>query len=243
MLALPPGRMVCGESRATILNPEKFRALGNSADKRVLPGCLYVGLTGGIGSGKTTVARSWSEQGAVIIDADALAREVLEPGSKGLAQVVRLFGEHLVLENDSLNRELLSHLVFTDMEAKNALENITHPLIAKRAAELALEARPGSVVVYDVPLLIELELDSQFDLVTVVDAPLPTRLTRLEGRGLGQEEALRRASSQASDQQRRQVADLWIDNVGGVSDTAALAEQVYWRWLDPLVLDTQIAAD
>lgn len=187
---------------------------------------MRVALTGGVGSGKSTVAALLAEHGAFVIDADALAREVVEPGTPGFTAVVERFGPN-VLAGSRLDRTALAELVFTDEHARADLNAIVHPLVAERAAELMAAAARDAVVVYDVPLLVEAGLAAGFDVVVVVEAPAETRLARLRRRGLSAEDATGRMAAQASDATRRAVADVVIDNDGS---QARLAERVSELW-------------
>jgi dephospho-CoA kinase len=187
---------------------------------------VRVGLTGGVGSGKSTVAALLARHGAVVIDADALAREVVEPGSPGFDAVVTRFGSTVVADG-RLDRAALAALVFRDERALGDLNAIVHPLVGERAAELMAAAPPDAVVVYDVPLLVEADLAAGFDVVVVVEAPAETRLARLQGRGLSAEDANARMAAQAADAQRRAVADVVIENDGS---PAELAERVDELW-------------
>ncbi len=192
---------------------------------------MRVALTGGIGAGKSSVARLLAGHGAVVIDADAIAREVVAPGTPGLVEVLAAFGPDVKAPDGSLDRPALGRLVFgSGAEAATArarLEAITHPRIGARVAELMGAAPPGAVVVYDVPLLLETGDPSSFDAVLVVAAPRETRLRRLEERGLRRADAEQRMAAQASDEGRRAVATVVLDNGG---DPASLAAQVDAAW-------------
>jgi dephospho-CoA kinase len=190
---------------------------------------LTVGLTGGIGSGKSEVARLLAARGAVVVDADALAREVVEPGTPGLAAVVAEFGPALVDAGGALDRAALGRLVFADPDALRRLEAIVHPLVGERAAELMAAAAHGSVVVYDVPLLVENGLGPGYDVVVVVDAADDVRLARLAVRGLAEADARARMANQATRDDRLAAADLVIRNDGSLADLAA---QVDALWAD-----------
>ena len=179
---------------------------------------MRVGLTGGVGSGKSTVARLLAEHGAVVIDADAIAREVVEPGTPGLAAVVEQFGADVLTADGALDRPKLAALVFADGEKRAQLNAIVHPLVGRRTAELMAAAPPDAVVVYDVPLLVESDLAGGFDLVVVVEARVETRLARLAGRGMAEADARERMAAQATDDQRRAVADVVVDNDGSVEE-------------------------
>src|SRR4051794_29824681 len=186
-----------------------------------------IGLTGGIGAGKSTVARLLEEHGAIIVDADALAREVVAPDTPGLREVVEAFGEQVLRSDGALDREALGRIVFNDPDKKRKLESITHPRIGERTAELFRSAREDDVVVHDVPLLVELNMAPAYDAVVVVEAPDDVRLERLESRGLPRDQALDRIRSQADREQRRAVATAVIDNAG---DEAALRARVDEVW-------------
>lgn len=188
---------------------------------------LRVGLTGGIGAGKSAVARLLSVRGAVVIDADVLSREVVAPGTEGLTRVVAEFGDSVLTADGSLDRAALGRLVFSDPDARGRLNAIVHPLVAARTAELMAAAPPDSVVVHDVPLLTENGLAPNYDLVLVVEAPLSARLDRLAERGLAEPEARSRIAAQATDEQRRAIADEVIVNDG---DLAQLEKRVADVW-------------
>jgi dephospho-CoA kinase len=192
---------------------------------------VLVGLTGGIGAGKSAVASRLASHGAVIIDGDKLAREVVAPGSKGLAEVVAEFGSGVLAADGSLDRPALGKIVFADAGARRRLEAITHPRIRVRTVELIMAAPPGSVVVNDVPLLVEAGLATTFELVVIVVAPRETRIERLTAtRGMSREEAESRIAAQATDEQRRAVADVVIENNGTLDDLRERVDKV-WRGL------------
>ena len=194
-----------------------------------------IGLTGGIASGKSVVAKRLAERGAVVVDADVLAREVVEPGTPGLAAIADHFGPAVIADDGGLDRAALGAVIFSDPAERLALNAITHPAIWRRARELFADAErenADAVVVYDVPLLAEAAADRpiRFDLVVVVNASAETRLERLvELRGLSEEEARRRISSQASDAERLAMADVVIDSDGALEATLAQADDVYRR--------------
>jgi dephospho-CoA kinase len=193
------------------------------------PVVLRIGLTGGIGSGKSTVSALLAARGAVIVDADRIAREVVEPGTPGLAQVAEAFGDGVLTADGSLDRPALATVVFSDPEARRRLDGIVHPLVRARAAELAAAAPPDAVLVNDVPLLVETGQASSYDLVLVVEADAATRVSRLVERGLTVEDARARIAAQATDEQRRAVADVLLDNSGSPEQ---LAEQVDRFWAE-----------
>ena len=188
-----------------------------------------VGLTGGIGSGKSAVARLLSEHGAVIVDADALAREVVAPGTPGLAEIVETFGTGVLAADGSLDRPGLGRIVFVDEAALRKLEAITHPRISAESGRLIAEAEAAGspVLIHDIPLLVENGLPETFDSVIVVEAPDEVRLTRLEERGLPREEALGRMRAQATNEQRRAVATYLIDNGGSLADLRTRVDEVW----------------
>lgn len=194
---------------------------------------LRVGLSGGIGSGKSTVANRLLEHGALVIDADAIAREVVLPGSTGLVEVVEAFGAEVLAEDGSLNRPALAEHVFGDQEARARLNGILHPLIGKRTAALMAGAPDDAIVVHDVPLLVENNLASTYHLVIMVDAPEDERVHRLAySRGISQSDARSRIAAQASQQQRRAVSDVWLDNRGSPDEILATVDAL---WVDRLV--------
>ncbi|MFE2230642.1 dephospho-CoA kinase [Streptomyces kronopolitis] len=189
---------------------------------------VKVGLTGGIGAGKSEVSRLLASYGAVIVDADKIAREVVEPGTPGLAAVVAEFGEGVLTPDGTLDRPKLGGIVFADPQKLKALNAIVHPLVGARSAELEAAAGPDAVVVHDVPLLTENGLAPLYDLVVVVDAAPQTQLDRLVRlRGMAEDEATSRMAAQATREQRLAVADLVIDNDGPLD---ALEPQVRAVW-------------
>jgi dephospho-CoA kinase len=191
---------------------------------------LRVGLTGGIGAGKSEVSRRLAALGAVVVDADLIAREVVAPGTEGLTAVVAEFGPEVLLPDGSLDRPKLGAVVFADPERLAALNAIVHPLVGRRSAELSAQAGPGDVVLHDVPLLTENKLSGRYDLVVVVDAADDTRLRRLvELRGMTEAEARARMSAQATREERLAIADLVIDNDGPLE---RLAPQVQALWAE-----------
>ncbi|MCE5292746.1 MAG: dephospho-CoA kinase [Nocardiaceae bacterium] len=190
---------------------------------------LRVGLTGGMGAGKSTVADVFAKCGAVIIDSDRIAREVVEPGSEGLAAVVAEFGESVLSADGSLNRPALAAVAFATDESRQKLNSILHPRIGRRTAHLLGEAAPDAVVVQDIPLLVENGLAPLFHLVVIVDADVEVRVRRLvEHRGVDEADARVRIAAQATLEQRRAVADVWLDNSGAPDVVASAAEEL-WR--------------
>jgi len=193
-----------------------------------------VGLTGGIGAGKSTVAALLEERGAVLTSADEVARDVVSPGSDGLAAVVAEFGDGILAPDGSLDRSALGRLVFSDDLRRARLEEILLPLIAAEAWARMDTVPAGQVVVYDVPLLVEGQMQDMFDLVIVVEADLELRLERLSERGMNRDEALARIAVQATDEERRGVADVIVSNSGAMEDLSAEVDRLWsTRILEP----------
>ncbi|MFE4593076.1 dephospho-CoA kinase [Streptomyces laurentii] len=189
---------------------------------------LKVGLTGGIGAGKSEASRLLVSYGAVLIDADRIAREVVEPGTPGLAAVVAEFGPEILTPEGALDRPGLGAIVFHDAGRLAALNAIVHPLVGARSAALESQAGPGDVVVHDVPLLTENGLAPLYDLVVVVDASPETQLDRLVRlRGMTEADARARMSAQATRAQRRAVADLLVDNDGPLEKLEPQVREVW----------------
>ena len=187
-----------------------------------------IGLTGGIASGKTTVSSELARLGAVVIDADVLAREVVEPDTMGLEQVVDRFGPDVLSDGGVLDRAALAALVFSDDEARGDLNSIIHPLVRQRAQELEHQSPDDAVVVHVIPLLVETAQEDSFDAVLVVDVPVQLQLDRLMARNaLTKEQASARVRAQADRQQRRRAATWIIDNSGPLSQTLA-AVRALW---------------
>jgi dephospho-CoA kinase len=180
---------------------------------------LRVGLTGGIGAGKSEVSARLAALGAVVIDADAIAREVVEPGTEGLAEVVGAFGSEVLLPDGGLDRARLGDIVFADQDLRGRLNAIIHPRVGARMAELEQAAGPGAIVVHDVPLIAENDRAGAYDVVVVVDVPPRVRLDRLvRRRGMSPEQASARMAAQASRKQRLAIADIVIDNSGSLTE-------------------------
>ena len=189
---------------------------------------LRVGLTGGIGSGKSEVARLLAARGAVVVDSDRLAREVVAPGTPGLAAIVAAFGPEYLNADGTLARDRLAALVFADAGARARLNAIVHPLVGAAAADRVAQAPPDAVVVHDVPLLVEAGMSQGFDVVVVVDAPREVQVARLvQQRGMSPEDAEARINAQASREQRLAVADHIVRNDGSLDE---LEERVAELW-------------
>jgi dephospho-CoA kinase len=189
---------------------------------------LRVGLTGGIGSGKSTVSRRLAELGAVVIDSDTLAREVVEPGTPGLLAIRSAFGPGVFAPDGTLDRPALGAIVFADAELRAVLNGIVHPLVRARAASIAAAAPTDAVVVQDVPLLVETGMTDDFDIVLVVDAPEDERIARLaESRGMSADDARARMAAQATREERLEAADFVLENSGSLAD---LIEHVDHLW-------------
>ena len=200
----------CGACTATLIRPiGRPRAQG---PRRI------IAVSGGIGSGKSSVTRVFASRGAVTADADAIARQILEPGEPTLSEVARA---SRVFAGEGADERVAR------------LNAITHPAIAARAWSILRGAPEGVLAVYDIPLLIEGDHADRFDAVVIVDAPIEERVKRLEGRGVTPEDARARIRAQASSQQRRAIATIWIDNEGSADDLEEVARLVYERWLTP----------
>ena len=188
---------------------------------------VMVGLTGGIGAGKSTVATMLTARGAVVVDADAIAREVVEPGSPALNELAARFGADVVTPDGRLDRTRLAERAFATPDAKRDLEAITHPAIGAEFLRQVAAAPKGAVVVHDVPLLVESTRGYDYAGVIVVEAPLETRLARLEARGVAREDAERRIANQASDEERRAVATWVVDNSGDLDSLEAQIDELW----------------
>jgi dephospho-CoA kinase len=192
-----------------------------------------VALTGGIASGKSTVARRLAEHGAVVVDADRLAREIVEPGEPALARIAERFGASVLRADGSLDRAALGAVVFSDAAARQDLNAITHPAVTLRSQRLFAEAAaadPEAVVVYDVPLLAEGRGAGEFDEVVVVHAPQEVRIQRLVSlRSMTEAEARARVDAQASDEERLALADVVLDSSGTLEETLARADGLWER--------------
>ncbi|BDD82387.1 dephospho-CoA kinase [Tsukamurella pulmonis] len=195
---------------------------------------LRIGLTGGIGAGKSTVAKELAALGAVIVDGDKIAREVVEPGTPGLAALVEAFGDEILAEDGSLNRPALAAIAFSDDESRAKLNAITHPLVGARSAELIEAAGPDAVIVQDIPLLVENKVAPMFHLVIIVWVDAEERVRRLVGsRGMAEDDARARIAAQATDEQRRAVADVWLENTGTEEQTRAAVRALWAERIAP----------
>jgi dephospho-CoA kinase len=189
---------------------------------------LRVGLTGGIGSGKSAVSSRLADRGAVVIDSDVLAREVVARGTDGLAEVVAAFGDGVLTGEGELDRPALGRIVFDDEPARRRLEAIIHPRVRARAAEIEAQSAADAIVVHDIPLLVETGQADGFDVVLVVDTPVDVQLERLTSqRGMSEAEAKQRIASQASREDRLAVADLVVDNSGTLADLDRRIDEVW----------------
>lgn len=201
---------------------------------------LWIGLSGGIGSGKSTVSAELARHGAVIIDADVLAREVVAAGTTGLVQVQERFGSGILTQAGELDRPALGRIVFADPVARRDLEAITHPLIAMRTRELIETAPPRSILVHDVPLLVELGYAPRYHLVVIVGASDQVRLDRLvTDRGMSAAEATNRIDAQSTDAERRAVADVWLDNEGSLEGLRQATQTLYAGRLVPYLANLE----
>jgi dephospho-CoA kinase len=192
---------------------------------------LRLGLTGGIASGKSTVSRIFAELGAIIIDSDVLAREVVAPGTDGLAEVVAAFGPEILTEAGEMDRAKVGAIVFADPDKRKVLEQVIHPRVFLRALEIDQAAGEHDVVINDIPLLVETNQADRFDAVVVVDVPTDVQLERMvRDRGMTPEEATARIAAQASREQRLAVATYVIENTGSLAELRARVEEV-WKQL------------
>ena len=196
---------------------------------------LKVALTGGIAAGKSLVARTLVECGASLVDADALAREVVEPGTEGLAAVVDAFGPQVLAADGTLDRPALAAIVFGSEEKRNSLNSIIHPLVRARAAELAAEVPDDGILVQDIPLLVETGQAGNFDFVLVVEAPVEERLARMvRDRGMDPAAAQARIDAQATAAERAAVADTVLENTGTPDELVEAVRELWNSRLVPL---------
>ena len=190
-----------------------------------------IALTGGIASGKTTIAKRLAAKGAVIIDADAIAREIVAPGGAVLRRIGEAFGDRVIDDAGALDRAALSAIIFNDEAARERLNEITHPVIreiSQQRVTQALDDDPETIIVHDIPLLVESRSNYDYDEIWVADAPTALRTRRLvEGRGLDPAEARARVEAQAPDEDRRRIADVLIDTSGTLDETYAQVDEHY----------------
>lgn len=192
-------------------------------------------LTGGIGAGKSTVSRRLADLGAIVVDADLMAREVVEPGTDGLAEIVRVFGRDILRDDATLDRAALGRIVFADPEQLARLNAIVHPRVAERTAQIVRAAPQDAVLVHDVPLLAENPDRPEYDLVMVVQAPEQERLRRLvQDRGMTPQDAQARIRAQAGDAERLAIADVVLDNSGPLAATLAQVDACWRNRIEPL---------
>jgi dephospho-CoA kinase len=195
---------------------------------------LRIGLTGGIGAGKSTVSSTFAECGGVIVDGDVISREVVQPGTAGLAALVDHFGHEILLPDGALNRPALAAKAFGDEEQRAKLNAIVHPLVATRRAEIVAAVAEDQVIVEDIPLLVESQMAPLFPLVVVVHADADVRLNRLIGiRGMDSADARARIAAQATEAQRRTVADVWLDNSGTEGQLVEQARELWYQRILP----------
>ncbi|CAN5290697.1 dephospho-CoA kinase [soil metagenome] len=201
---------------------------------------LRIGLTGGIGAGKSTVSSTFSELGAIVVDGDVISREVVEPGTDGLVRLVDAFGADILLPDGALNRPALAAIAFSDDEKRKALNGIVHPLVGARREELISAAADDAVIVEDIPLLVESQMAPFFPLVIIVNADVEVRVKRLiEYRGFSEEDARARIAAQATEEQRQVVADVWLDNSGDADDLKQRARALWHERIVPFAHNVQ----
>lgn len=201
---------------------------------------LRIGLSGGIGAGKSTVSATFAECGGIVVDGDVIAREVVEPGTVGLARLVEAFGEEILLPDGALNRPALAAIAFPDDEKRATLNGIVHPLVAERRAELIASAPPDAVIVEDIPLLVESKMAPLFPLVVIVHADEEVRVQRLISyRGFSEQDARTRIAAQATVEERRAVADVWLENTGSQDDLVQRAKQLWFNRILPFARNLQ----
>ncbi len=195
---------------------------------------LRIGLTGGIGAGKSTVSAAFNECGGIIVDGDVIAREVVEPGTAGLSALVDAFGEDILLPEGALNRPALAAKAFVDDEQRAKLNGIVHPLVGRRREEIIAAVSDDAVVVEDIPLLVETGMAPMFPLVVVVHADEETRVARLTKRGMSEADARARIAAQASEEQRHAIADVLLDNSGSLGALVGRTRDIWYQRVLPL---------
>ncbi|MCK0173296.1 dephospho-CoA kinase [Mycolicibacterium sp. F2034L] len=201
---------------------------------------LRIGLSGGIGAGKSTVSGTFSEFGGIVVDGDVIAREVVEPGTEGLGKLVEAFGAEILSADGTLNRPALAAIAFSDDDKRATLNGIVHPLVGKRREELIAAAAPDAVIIEDIPLLVESQMAPMFPLVIIVHADEDLRVKRLiEHRGFSEDDARARIRAQASEEQRRAVADVWLDNSGSADELVAQARELWHQRILPFAHNVQ----
>jgi dephospho-CoA kinase len=204
---------------------------------------LRIGLTGGIGAGKSTVSATFSELGGIVVDGDVISRAVVEPGTEGLAALVEAFGAEILLPDGALNRPALAAVAFSNEDARKTLNGIVHPLVGKRREELIAAAPSGAIIVEDIPLLVESQMAPMFPLVIIVNADAELRVARLiEHRGFSEADARARIAAQATEQQRRAVADVWLDNSGSSEDLKRRAVDLWHHRVMPFAQNLDAGA-
>jgi dephospho-CoA kinase len=187
---------------------------------------LIVGLTGGIGAGKSTVANMFSQLGALVVDADKLSREAIEPGTSGFDEVISIFGEEILTDGD-IDRQKLGKIVFKDAKERKKLEAIIHPRVQDALALRIKALSPGDILIYEIPLLVETGAAEKFDYIITVESDIENRLDRLFERGMDEDEAERRIAAQASQSQREAVADRVIINDGDRAELFAECARIW----------------
>ena len=193
---------------------------------------MKVGLTGGIGAGKSTVADMFSKLGAVVIRSDELARQVIEPNTPGFQKVLSRFGNQILQENGSIDRQKLAQIVFNDQNSLKDLEEIIHPLVRNKTNELISSQTQETIVVNEVPLLLEKKMEKMFDFLVVVISSEKNRINRLQKRGISEPEAKKRMSLQVSDEARKSSADFLITNDGSIDQLEADVAKVWQALLE-----------
>ncbi|AQT80293.1 dephospho-CoA kinase [Mycolicibacterium litorale] len=195
---------------------------------------LRIGLTGGIGAGKSTVSATFAECGGIVVDGDVISREVVQPGTEGLAKLVDAFGEHILTPDGALDRPALAAIAFSDETKRQTLNGIVHPLVAHRRSELIAAAAEDAVIVEDIPLLVESQMAPMFPLVVIVHADPELRVRRLiDYRGFSETDARARIAAQATEEQRRAVADVWLDNSGSAGELVEQARGLWYQRILP----------